>query len=206
MSNYVEIILRRNRGWPWPENSWGLTPMFGEDGWCHTCGVPKHPQTGPIVLQRKGLKVEGGWVPNWQFDVYCLAASLANDATSRFNLQLRQVETPDTGALDAGQVVIASSSTDWFDAADLTRLIAPIHGEASESCAVCGVTRWMPVGMDVLPQPAEEIFDGSPPVVASPEWFGAGKQSFQQILWRRDVAEFLLDASPKDFKIQELHP
>lgn len=34
MNDYVEIVLRRNRGWPWPEDSWGLSPMYGEDGWC----------------------------------------------------------------------------------------------------------------------------------------------------------------------------
>lgn len=32
MNEYVELYLKRNRGWPWPEDSWGLTPMFGEDG------------------------------------------------------------------------------------------------------------------------------------------------------------------------------
>jgi hypothetical protein len=41
-------------------------------------------------------------------------------------------------------------------------------------------------------------------VVASPEWFGAGKQSFRQILWRRDLADFLVAASPKDFKVQDV--
>lgn len=35
MTEYVELHLERNRGWPWPEDSWGLTPTFGEDGWCH---------------------------------------------------------------------------------------------------------------------------------------------------------------------------
>lgn len=47
-------------------------------------------------------------------------------------------------------------------------------------------------------------FDGDPAVIASPEWFGDGKQSFRQILWRRDLAQLLLNAGPRDFKIQEV--
>jgi hypothetical protein len=53
------LSLKRNRGWPWPENSYGLTPLFGEDGWCRSCGVPRHPQTGSLILQRKSFKVRG---------------------------------------------------------------------------------------------------------------------------------------------------
>lgn len=90
MGEYVEIRLRRNMGWPWPEDSWGLTSMFGEDGWCRSCAVPQHPQTGSIVLQRKDLRLEGGWVPNWQFDVYCLAGGLALEAAERFGVGLVQ--------------------------------------------------------------------------------------------------------------------
>ena len=86
MSEYAELYFKRNRGWPWPEDSWGLTPMFGEYGWCRSCGVPTHPQTGPLVLQRKGMKVDGGWVPNWQFDAICLERSVAAEASSRFEL------------------------------------------------------------------------------------------------------------------------
>jgi len=203
MSSYVEIVLQRNRGWPWPEDSWGLSPMFGEDGWCRSCGVPKHPQSGSIVLQKRGLTVEGGWVPNWQFDVYCLARDLANGAADRFGLELRPVASAAGPSLPAGQIIIASSRAAWFDPRDLTRLISPIHGVAFETCQECGTTRWLPVGMDVLPMPPTEVVVEEPPVIASPERFGAGKQSFRQILWRRDVAEFLAAASPKDFQIQD---
>ncbi len=204
MSNYVEIVLRRNRGWPWPENSYGLTPMFGEDGWCHACGVPKHSQTGSLVLQRGGLKIEGAWVPNWQFDTYCLAPRVAKAAVDAFGLSVSEIRAPNDSDLGARQVVIESSSESWFSPGDLRRIITPIHGEASKTCVECGVTRWMPVGMDVLPPPPVSVLSQSPAVVACPERFGAGKQSFRQILWRRDVAEFLLAVSPKDFRIQEI--
>jgi len=179
--------------------------MYGEDGWCHSCGVPKHPQTGPIVLQRKGLKVEGAWVPNWQFDVYCAAQPLAAAAQERFEVDLRPVASIGQAPLEASQVVIEPSTVRWFKPVDLERVIRPIHGDPSETCSECGVTRWMPVGMDLLPAPPASVLEARPPVLASPEWFGAGKQSFRQILWRRDVAAFLLESSPKDFKIQELN-
>lgn len=204
MNDYVEIVLRRNRGWPWPEDSYGLTPMFGEDGWCHSCGVPEHAQTGSLVLQRKGLKIEGAWVPNWQFDAYCVAPLIAGEAAGAFGLTVRQIKDPHGGDLGARQVVVESSSEAWFRPADLRGVITPIHGKASETCVDCGVTRWMPVGMDVLPPPPQAVFARSPAVVASPEYFGAGKQSFRQILWRRDVADFLVAVSPRDLRIQAI--
>ena len=204
MNSHVEVVLRRNRGWPWPEDSYGLTPMFGEDGWCHACGVPQRVQTGALVLQRGGLRVEGGWVPNWQFDAYCLAPSVADEAVAAFGLTVREVRAPNGSDLGARQVVIESSSAAWFEPADLEEVIAPIHGVSSQTCQVCDVTRWMPVGMDVLPPPPARVLAAAPPVVASPEYFGAGKQSFRQVLWRRDVAGFLVAVSPRDFRTQDI--
>lgn len=177
--------------------------MFGADGWCRVCGVPQHPQSGSIVLQSRGLTVSGGWVPFWQYDVYCLEAGFRAEAEADFGLSFRTVRAP-KGELDALQVVIDSSPQPWFDADVLEKIIAPIHGEASEECVVCGIVRWMPVGMDILPPPSAEVLASNPPVVASPEWFGAGYRSFRQIVWRRDVAEFLLGVGPKDFRIHEL--
>ena len=173
--------------------------MYGDDGWCRSCGVPKHPQTGSLVLQSKGLTVTGVWVPNWQFDAYCLAELIAAEAVSRFNVRLRPVASPTGKVTGAHQIAIESSALAWFDEADLRRIIAPIHGQASESCPACGTTRWLPVGMDSLPLPGPSVFSGNPPVVASSEWFGAGKRSFRQILWRSDLADFLLSSSPRDF-------
>lgn len=103
--------------------------------------------------------------------------------------------------IDASQIVIPTTSAPWFDPVAPDRLIAPIHPEISETCPACGITRWMPVGMDVLPLPSADLLADESPVVASPGWFGAGKQSFSQILWRRDLAEFLVASSPKDFTI-----
>lgn len=124
-------------------------------------------------------------------------------AEADFGLTFRSVRSP-KGELDAVQVVIDSSQDKWFLPGELDKLISPIHGVASEECAVCGIVRWMPVGMDILPPPPVEVLASEPPVVASPEWFGAGYQSFRQVVWRRDVADFMLSVGPKDFRIQEL--
>lgn len=205
MTDYVEITLRRNRGWPWPEDSYGLTPMFGADGWCHACGVPRQEQTGSIILQRKGLAtIAGGWVPNWQFDVYCLEGALAARTAEVFGVDLRPVEWVKSPPGEAQQVVILSTAEPWFNPSELAERVSRVHGEASKTCEVCGVTRWLPVGMDVLPRPPGTAFVGEPAVVASPEWFGVGKRSFRQILWRRDLADSLIAASPKDFKVQDV--
>src|SRR5260370_5519256 len=52
--DFVHLSLRRNRGWPWPEDSWGLDSMYGETGWCHSCGTPLHEQSGSLTLQAGG--------------------------------------------------------------------------------------------------------------------------------------------------------
>jgi hypothetical protein len=105
---------------------------------------------------------------------------------------------------EAQQVVIHSTAEHWCNPSELADRVSRVHGEASKTCEVCGVKRWLPVGMDVLSWPPGATFVGEPPVVASPEWFGDGKQSFRQILWRRDLADFLVEASPKDFTFQNL--
>jgi hypothetical protein len=205
MKDYVEIALLRNRGWPWPDDSWGLTPMFGGDGWCRACGVPQHEQTGSVVLRRAGMAtVVGGWVPYWRYDVYCLERSLAVGAAELFGVDLRPVQWPRTPAGEAEQIVIPTSADSWFDESDLAERVSQVHGEASETCEDCGMTRWLPVMMVDLPMPPSAIFAGQPAVVASPEWFGAGARSFSQILWRRDLADFLVAASPKDFGIRAI--
>lgn len=36
---------------------------------------------------------------------------------------------------------------------------------------------------------------------ANPEWFGNGWKAFRQVLVRRELAELLAAASPRDFKV-----
>lgn len=204
MTGFVQLYWKRNRGWPWPEDSWGLTPMFGEDGWCRSCGVPKHPQTGSLVLQRKGMKVEGGWVPNWQFDVICVAQDVAVEAAARFDIDTRKVEWHPTSPGEATQIVVPAIGDAWFDADELGSAAIERHGVAGATCPECGVWRWMPLAFGFLPPLRITPPLGDVAIAASPEWFGDGKQAFRQILVRRELAGLIAAASRRDFKVQEV--
>ena len=178
--------------------------MFGEDGWCHSCGVPRHPQTGSIVLQRKGMTVQGAWVPNWRFDVICCERSLADEAASRFDLDLRTIEWHATSPGEAAQIVVPTTGDSWFDPDELRDAVIARHGVAGATCPDCGVWRWMPLTFGSLP--ALRI---SPPlrdvaIAASPEWFGDGRRAFRQIVVRRELAELLAAASPRDFRVEAI--
>jgi hypothetical protein len=204
MTDFVHLYWKRNRGWPWPEESWGLTPMFGEDGWCHACGVPNRPQTGSVVLQRKGFKlVEGCWVPNWRFDVICVDAAIANRAAKRFDLDLRPVEWHPTSPGAAMQIVVPTLGDSWFDHDELRAKAVELHGVPGATCVECGVWRWMPLTFDFLPQLGiTPALGDDVNIAASPEWFGDGWRAFRQIVVRRELAEMIAATSPRDFKVQ----
>jgi hypothetical protein len=213
MREFVELSLRRNRGWPWPEDSWGLTPMFGEDGWCRSCGVPRHGQTGNLVLQTEGLKsIAGAWTPNWRFDAICLERGLAQRIADSFRVELRDVRWPRKASGEVRQIVIPTVGEVWFDHRELRERLLRRHGSAGALCRQCGVWRWMPLAFSPVPPLTDDVL---PPlldlpglhdvdVAASPEWFGDGRQAFLQILARRELAEIIVDASPRDFRIQEV--
>lgn len=104
MEPLAALILRRNRGWAWPEDSFGLTPMYGEDGWCQACGVPQRPQSGNLVLQRKGFaQVRGAWAPNWRYDMICLEKGTAERIAQDHAIDLRPVSWPRTSPGEAMQ-------------------------------------------------------------------------------------------------------
>lgn len=203
MSEFVQLYLKRNRGWPWPEKSWGLTPMFGEDGWCRSCGVPQRAQNGSLMLQRRNLTVAGAWVPNWQFDTICLERSLAEKAASLFRLELLPVEWPGTAPGDAMQIVIPTVGNSWFDSDELSAAAVAEHGAAGSRCSACRIWRWLPLSLaSVALQIKPGLGDAD--IAASPEWFGDGWKAFREVLVRRELAELLVAESPRDFKIQEV--
>jgi hypothetical protein len=164
--------------------------------------VPKHAQTGSIVLQRSGLTVVGAWVPNWQYDVYCLEKSLADEVASRFNVQLLPVTWPKTPGGEAMQIVVPTVGEKWFDHDQLRGRTTARHGKAGARCATCGVCRWMPLSFGKLPPLQITPPLGDVDIAASPEWFGDGWHAFRQILFRRELAELIASASPRDFEIQ----
>jgi hypothetical protein len=202
--DYVGLFYKRNRGWPSPENSWGLTPMFGPDGWCASCGTPLNGQIGPLTLRRSGLTVVGAWVPNWRFDTICLPEALADEIRVRFNVELREVAWARSSPERAFQMVIPSTPSAWFAPDQLRERALDRHGVAGASCPACGIWRWMPLSFDLLPALRINAAWGDLGAVASPEWFGAGCQSFRQVLFHRPLAELIASASPRDFKLQEV--
>ncbi len=206
MNDFVELTLRRNRGWPWPESSWGLTPMFGEEGWCHSCGVPKRPQCGSLVLEPRGFAkgVEGAWVPNWQFDAPCIERRLAEAITPPYDLDLRPVKWHGPAPGEAVQVVVPSTGERWFNAEELRKAAVAQHGTAGVECRECGVWRWMPLAFGTLPPLRIDPSVRDEAAIASPEWFGDGHKAFRQILVCRELAERIQQASPRDFKVSEV--
>lgn len=212
--DFVELASERNRGWPWPEDSSGLAPMFGEGGWCQACGTPLREQSGPLMLQRRHLTCAGAWVPYWQYDLICLERSLAEQVAARFDVQLREVGWPKTPAGEAMQIIIPTVGEAWFDPTELEQRTIEAHGTPGARCDSCGLWRWMPLGFYPVPPMQSVVL---PPlqvtpdtaldnvhIAASPERFGDGFNTFRQILVRRELAELIATASPRDFTIHEL--
>lgn len=202
-AGFVELDWKRNRGWPWPEESFGLTPMFGEAGWCHTCGVPQREQSGSLVLQRRGMREPvGAWVPNWQFDVICLERALANEVAERFNVRLLPVDWHGSPPGEAAQIVLPTSPRPWYDPVELETRTREIHGTSGARCDTCGVWRWMPLPPDRLPQPVVDFKKLEVDAIASQEWFGDGMNAFREVRVRSALAELLAERSPKDFAVR----
>jgi hypothetical protein len=156
------------------------------------------------MLQRSGLRVGGAWMPYWIYDVVCLERSVAEEAGSRFSLDLREVGWPKMPGGDAFQIVIPTVGGSWFDTDELRDSVVAEHGSAGKKCSVCGVWRWFPVSFG-------ESFPvrivpglGGVDIAASPEWFGDGWSAFRQFVVRRGLAELIVASSPRDFKIMEL--
>ena len=71
-------------------------------------------------------------------------------------------------------------------------------------CDACATWRWYPLVHEDLP-PIRSLppFDECD-VLASREWFGDGWKAFRQLVVRRGLAELIVAASPRDFRIVEL--
>jgi len=211
MGPFVSLSPRRNRGWPWPEDSFGLTPVHGPDGWCRACGVPSKPQSGSLVLQRRGITVQGAWMPYWRYDVICLEADLASRIARRFRVDLIDVEWHASPPGRAAQILVPTVGARWFDHDELRDRVTAEHGRPGETCGRCGAMRWLPLGFAPVPPlttltlpPLLDVPEfAEHDVVASPEWFGDGMSAFRHILVRRELAETIVAAGPRDFRIVE---
>jgi hypothetical protein len=174
--------------------------MYGEDGWCRACGVPARPQCGDLVLQRKDFaEVQGAWVPNWQFDIICLAAAAA-DPVATLDVELRELQWHPARPGVAFQVVASAFGEAWFDPDELRAAASARHGVPGAQCEACGVWRWMPLPRIELPPLRIDLDAASAPVVLSPEWFGDGWNAYRELRVQRDLALVLAEASPDDFR------
>lgn len=205
MTEFVALELKRNRGWPWPETAFGLDPMFRDDGWCHDCGMPLREQCGPVTLQRKGMATAAGaWVPYWRYDIICLEQSLADQVADAFSVQFMPVAWRGFEPGSAQQIVIPTVGSTWFDEDELRAATIARHGSAGALCSGCSRWRWFPLSRDRLPAYRLESHLEGVDIAASPEWFGDGWKSFREVVMRRELAELISKASPRDFRPVEI--
>ncbi len=105
---------------------------------------------------------------------------------------------------EAMQIVIPTVGDAWFDEKELREAAIARHGVDGATCGECGTWRWMPLAFGFLPPLRITPPIGGAAIAGSPEWFGAGLQSFRQLLVQRELAELLAAASPRDFKVQDI--
>src|SRR5260370_16932686 len=150
--DFVRLDLKRNRAWPWPEDSWGLDSMYGPDGWCRSCGIPLHEQTGPLTLQARGMSpVQGAWVPNWRFDTICVESTLGARLSNVYRLEMRAIAWYRNVKGQALQIVVPTVEPAWFDSAALRR--APLAHPVTplQNCPAFPAATWIPFSSTQLP-------------------------------------------------------
>jgi len=207
-ADWVALSPRFTPGWPWPENSYGLGPMYGDDGWCRECGTPTKAQTGPLVIQGTKFPDAEVWMPNWLFDVVCVSAQVAEQIKDDFVVQLGGVHKPRTGPTGVHQILPTLSLEPWHRPDDLAQAVIARHHQHSgnqtgTSCTGCGRWKWLPVSEHEVPVLASAM-DSASDVIASAEHFGDGLSSFRHLLFRRALGEALVTASPRNWDLVEV--
>lgn len=204
--DWVAIAPRFTPGWPWPEDSYGLGPMYGNDGWCRGCGTPLVEQSGPLSMQGSKFPTADVWMPNWLFDVVCVSEQLAADISERFSVNLGEVHKPRKGPTGVQQILPALTVDSWHRQEELVLAVRARHSEYGDqtgsSCATCGRWKWLPVGENEAPIVASALMSTSD-VLASPEVFGDGLKSYRHLLFRRPLGETLVAASPRNWHLVE---
>jgi len=199
-AEWVALSPRFTPGWPWPEDSFGMDPMFGAEGWCHECGTPLRDQTGPLTIQASKFPTAKAWMPNWMFDVVCLASDLAKEVQTQFPVQLRDVHKPREGATGVKQLQVEATNERWYDTQELERAIRNRHRHGGERtglrCSACNTWKWLPISEADVATRAEALATDQA-IIASPEIFGDGSSSFRHLLFREPLAQTLKTASPR---------
>lgn len=208
-SQWVALTTRFTPGWPWPENSYGMDPRYGEDGWCRGCGTPLREQVGPLTIHGSKFPSSPVWMPNWTGDVVCVSAEVAAEIQRRLAVQLRDVHTPRQGATGAMQVIPSVTRGDWYDRDDLAKAIVARHGrwngdQIGNTCESCDRWKWLPISDDEATIRSSSLNDDLGDVIASPEDFGDGLNSFKHLLFKRPLGAFLAAAHPKHWSVVEV--
>lgn len=206
--DWVALSPRFTPGWPWPEDSYGLDPLYGERGWCRGCGTPFGEQTGSLVLQGSKFPKADVWMPNWLFDVVCVSAPVATEIRNRFDVTLRAVHKPRTGPTGAQQLVPVRTAAPWYREEELAHAVRSRHaryngGRTGATCPGCGRWKWLPVTEGEAPILAGPLSSDAH-VIASPESFGDGLKSFRHLLFRRELGEMLVAANRRQWSVVEV--
>jgi hypothetical protein len=183
--------------------------MYGVDGWCRGCGTPVREQTGPLTIQGRGFPTAEVWMPNWMFDVVCVSAEVAAGLQD-FKVETRDVHKPRGGATGVKQLVAQQCSVSWYSPPDLKRAVLARHRQhngdrTGAACATCERWRWLPVSEGEVVADLNVLPEGTD-LVASPEIFGDGWASRQHLLFRRELADYLVSANPTVWSVVELPP
>jgi len=207
-ADWVALSPRFTPGWPWPEESYGLGPMYGDDGWCRGCGTPLVEQSGSLVIQGSKFPSAEVWMPNWLFDVVCVSARVADEINERFAVRLGEVHKPRKGPTGVKQLLPAQTLETWHPPDDLAAAVRARHGQhyghqTGSSCDLCGRWKWLPVSENDVRIVGSALVSNSD-VIASPEIFGDGLKSFRHLLFRRHLGEALMGASPRNWDIVEV--
>lgn len=169
-ADWVALTPRSTPGWPWPEESYGLGPMYGDDGWCRGCGTPLVEQSGSLVIQGSKFPSAEVWMPNWLYDVVCVSAAVADEISGRFAVDLGEVHKPRKGQTGVKQVLATQTLEPWHQPHELADAVRARHGQhygnrTGSSCDRCGRWKWLPINESDAPISAAHW---CPPPMPSP--------------------------------------
>ena len=207
-ADWVALSPRFTSGWPWPEDSYGLGQMYGDDGWCRGCGTPLVEQSGALVIQGSKFPSAEVWMPNWLFDVVCVSAAVADDLQGRFAIHLGEVQKPRKGPTGVKQILPAPTVEPWYRQEALAQAVRARHGQhngdrTGSTCDHCGRWKWLPVSENEAPLVGTALVSDSD-VISSPETFGDGLKSLRHLLFRRPLGETLVAASPRNWDLVDV--
>lgn len=77
------------------------------------------------------------------------------------------------------------------------------NDQTGAQCVTCGRWKWFPVGEHEASIEASALVSDSD-VIASPDVFGDGLNSFRHLLFRRPLGETLVAASPRNWDLIEV--